>query len=198
MAPAIPCLVILSIYGIKNIFLIVDRHTGGGVGNVIKGLSFVTILVFFSYNAIYILEQFRIIKPLQYVNGTLSRDQYIEKFRPEYAAIHHVNTFLSTDARILSLFIGKRGYYSDREMSFDINLFKTAIRKSASPKEMHSNLIDVGFTHLLIRFDMFNNWCNHNLDQKEKQMVIGFLSFRNSLLIEKNGHGLYKLISSMP
>jgi len=198
MAPAIPCLVILSIYGIKNVFGFIDRHAAGSIKNLIRGLFMVAVLVFFSLNAIYILEQFRIVTPFQYASGKLSRDQYIEKFRPEYACIHHANTFLSPDARILSLFIGKRGYYSDREMSFDINLFKTAIRNSASPKEMHSNLIDMGFSHLLIRFDMFDNWCNHNLDQKEKQMVIELLSFRNSLLIEKNGHGLYKLLSLSP
>ena len=68
-----------------------------------------------------------------------------------------------------------------------------SIRNSASPEEIHSNLIDMGFTHLLIRFDMFDNWCNHNLDQKEIQMVIRLLSDRNSLLYTKNGHGLYKL-----
>jgi hypothetical protein len=198
IGPAIPGLVILSIFGIKNVFGLIDRYAAGSIGNVIRGLSLITVLVFFSFNAIYILEQFRIVTPFQYASGKLSRDQYIEKFRPEYASIHHANTFLSPDARILSLFIGKRGYYSDRAMSFDINILKTAIRNAASPAEIHSNLIDIGFTHLLIRFDMFDNWCNHNLDQKEKQMVIDLMSFRDSLLIEKNGHGLYKLLSLSP
>ena len=194
IAPAIPCLVILSIYGIKNIFVFIDRYAAGSARHVITGLSIATVLILFSFNVFYILKQFRIVTPVQYICGKISRDQYIEKFRPEYAAIQHANIFLSPDAKILSLFIGRRGYYSDREMSFDINLFKTAIRNSASPAENHSNLIDMGFTHLLIRFDMFDSWCHHNLDQKEKQMVTELLSIKDSLLFEKNGHGLYKLL----
>lgn len=194
MSPAIPCLVILSIYGMKNIFFIIDRYAVGSTRNVVKGLLVATVLFFFSFNAAYILEQFRIIMPFQYLSGNLSRDQYIEKFRPEYAAIQHANLLLSPNDKLLALFIGKRGYYSEREMSFDIDMFKSSIRKSASPEALHLNLIDMGFTHLLIRFDMFENWCNRNLDQKEKQMVIGLLSIKNSLLFEKNGHGLYKLL----
>jgi len=194
MAPAIPCLVILSIYGVKNVFWIIDRHTTGSARNTLAGLVVAAVLIFFSFNVVYFLEQFRIVTPLQYVSGKISRDQYIEKFRPEYAAIQHANVFLSPNAKILSLFIGKRGYYSTREMSFDINLFTSAIRNSSSPEELHSYLIDSGLTHLLIRFDMFDNWCNHNLDQKEKQMVTELLSIRDSLLFEKNGHGLYKVL----
>jgi len=193
IAPAIPFLVILSIYGIKNIFLIIDRYATGKARNVIKGLSVAAVLIFFSFNACYISEQFRIVTPFQYISGKISKDQYIEKRRPEYAVIHHANVFLPPDARILSLFIGGREYYSNKEMAFDINLFKSSIRNSASPEEMNSNLIDIGFSHLLIRFDMFDDWCNHNLDQMEIQMVTRLLSDRNSLLYTKNGHGLYKL-----
>lgn len=193
IAPAIPCLVILSIYGVKNIFLIIDRHVTGKARNVITGLSVAAVLIFFSLNAVYISDQFRTVMPFQYVSGKISKDQYIEKFRPEYAVIQHANVFLPPDARILSLFIGGREYYSDRKMSFDIDLFQSSIRNSVSPEKIRSNLIDSGFSHLLIRFDMFDNWCNHNLDQKEIQMVTRLLSDRNLLLYAKNGHGLYKL-----
>jgi len=193
IAPAIPGLVILSIYGMKNIFLIIDRHVTGKAKNVIIGLSVAAVLIFFSLNAVYISEQFRTVMPFQYQSGKISKDQYIEKFRPEHAVIQHANVFLPPDARILSLFIGGREYYSNKEMAFDINLFKSSIRHSASLEEMNSNLINMGFSHLLIRFDMFDNWCNHNLDQKEIQMVTRLLSDRNMLLYTKNGHGLYKL-----
>ena len=142
IAPAIPCLVILSIYGMKNILLTIDRYITGNARKIITGLSILAILILFSYNAVYILEQFRIVMPFQYISGKISRDQYIEKFRPEYAAIHHANSVLPSDAKILSLFIGGRVYYSDRNMVSDIHLFQAIIHGSASTEEAHSTLID--------------------------------------------------------
>ena len=49
IAPAIPCLVILSIYGMKNIFLIIDRHIAERAGNVITGLSVATVSDLFQF-----------------------------------------------------------------------------------------------------------------------------------------------------
>ena len=195
VAPAIPCLAILSMFGVKNIFLIISERFAGNTRRVIMGLSLIAVLLPFSFNAVYIIEQFRVVAPFEYLSGNVSRNQYIERFRPEYAAIQHANNFLPSDAKILSLFIGGRGYYSEREMifDFDLGLFQTLIHTSDVPEKMRATLTDRGFTHLLIRFDMFENWCHNNLNQKEKQMVIDFLSIGESLLFAKNGHGIYKL-----
>jgi hypothetical protein len=195
IVPAVPCLVILSVVGLKKIFGLIQERFTGKARQVVTGLSLIIVMLPFYLNANYIVQQFRTVAPFEYLGGYISRDQYIEKFRPEYAAINHANVFLPPDAKILSLFIGGRGYYSEREMIFDFNmaLFQPLIHTSDLPEKVRSTLTELGFTHLLIRFDMFDNWCHNNLDQKEKQMVIDFLSTEGSLLFAKNGHGLYKL-----
>ncbi len=193
IAPAIPCLVVLSMFGLKNIFSLIDKNFSGNLRRTFLGLSLTAVVLLFSLNAGYVIEQFQILTPTDYQNGNITRDQYIEKFRPEYAAIQYANDMLTPAAKILALFIGSRGYYSDREMHFDPELFQAVIQNSDSIGDMHAKFIAFGFSHILIRFDMLDNWCNNKLDQNKKQMVISFFGAQNFLLFAKNGHVLYQL-----
>ena len=193
IAPVIPFLVILSMSGLKNVLLFVGKLLAGKASRIARGISLMTVLLMLGSNVTYISKQFQIIAPFQYLSGSISRNHYIEKFRPEYAAMRHANNFLSPEAKILSLFIGNRGYYSDREMLFDINLFHSAVQKSDSAEELHTHLVNLGITHLLIRLDMFDNWSHSNLNKMEKQLVTNFLGLKTSLLFAKNGHVLYRL-----
>ena len=194
IAPVIPCLVILSMFGLKNIFLLVGKLSEGKskrVAGIVSLMAAVTLI--FGGNMTYIIKQFQIVSPFQYLNGDISRNHYIEKFRPEYAAIRYANDFLPSDAKILALFIGDRGYYSDREMRFDIHLFHSTVQKSDSAEDLQMHLVNLGLTHLLIRLDMFDNWSHNNLNKMEKQLVINFLNLKTFRLFEKNGHTLYQL-----
>jgi 4-amino-4-deoxy-L-arabinose transferase-like glycosyltransferase len=193
IVPAIPCLVILSMFGLKTILSLMGRYFSRGSKRLITGLFLILPLVPFYFNTIYIIEQFKVVKPIHYLSGNISRDLYIEKFRPEYAAVKHANEHLPHDAEILALFIGNRGYYSERGMRYDVDLLQSAVERAASTQEMRNQLAAFGFTHLLIRFDMFDNWCNSFLNEKEKQIVRNFFQIKGILLFAKNGHGLYKL-----
>jgi hypothetical protein len=193
IAPAVPCLVILSMFGLKTIFSFMGRYFSRGSKRLITGLSLILLLLPFYFNAVYIIDQFRFVEPIHYLSGNISRDLYIEKFRPEYAAVKHANEHLPHDAEILALFIGNRGYYSERGMRYDVDLLQSAVERAASTQEMRNQLAAFGFTHLLIRFDMFDNWCNSFLNEKEKQIVRNFFQIKGILLFAKNGHGLYKL-----
>ena len=144
---------------------------------------------------IYIAQQFKIVTPFQFLGGHVSRDAYIERYRPEYAAIRHANASLPSDARILSLFIGRRGYYSDREMVFDIDGFHAFIQQSTSVEELSVKLSGWGVTHLLMRFDMFEQWVITNLDNDQRRLVSDFFNRELTFIFGKNGHGLYQFQS---
>jgi hypothetical protein len=62
----------------------------------------------FSYNAHYIASQFQIIQPLSFLRGTISREQYITHFRPEYTVIQYANNHLKQDESVLCMFLGNR------------------------------------------------------------------------------------------
>ena len=69
IAPAVPCLVILSMFGLKTVISLIGRYFPGEPKRLVTGLSLIIILLPFYFNAVYIIEQFRIVKPIQYLSG---------------------------------------------------------------------------------------------------------------------------------
>ena len=192
VAPAIPCIVILSVIGLKNIVAGVETQFSESRKVIATGASLMLITFCLAPNVLYIKKQFDIVMPLQYLSGKISRDQYIEKFRPEYGVIRYANGNLPRNSKILALFIGKRGYYSELEMSFDPRVLKSAIQNSRSAEDISARLIHIGFSHILIRFDLFRDWCQQNLNNKERQMIFNLFSHRG-FSFKQDGHGLYQL-----
>jgi hypothetical protein len=146
-------------------------------------------------NASYIVGQFRYVDPISYISGSVERDEYIERYRPEYSAIKYANKNLPGNAKILCIFLGNRGYYSDREMVFDgnQNLFRKTVKSANSPAEILLDLNKRDITHLLVRYDLFNTWSNNNFDDEEKEMVGEFFKEQITLLFSKGGYGLFRL-----
>jgi len=189
IAPVIPPLVLLSVMGLHNIFLLLTARF------LLSGKILLFCLFFFfalivSFNAIYVLQQFRIVNPVEYLRGDIERDEYIEKYRPEYAAIKYANSNLSEDAKILCFFLGNRSYYSNREMLFDYPILIHSIKNR---NMISSDLRKKGITHLLIWYEMFNKWANNNFNADEKTSLRMFFEENTTLLFSKGGHGLYEL-----
>lgn len=193
ITPIIPSLVVLSTFGLHEICgkvgnrnsVLFRKLGGGGV------LGLVSILLFI--NGSYVVNQFGHVKPLTYMTGRVSREQYIAKYRPEYATIQFANQNLSADAKILAVFLGNRRYYSDRDMLFGINLFKKVIKRADSSDKILSDLKKRRITHLLVRYDLLNQWAHTTFDDRKKRMIGNLFNERLSLVFSKGGHGLYRL-----
>ncbi|MDP3282831.1 MAG: glycosyltransferase family 39 protein, partial [Desulfobacterales bacterium] len=99
IAPVIPPLVILSVMGLHNIFSLLSARFPVLSGSRISLCFFFFLAVIISVNGIYVLQQFRLVNPMGYLRGDIGRDDYIEKFRPEYAAIKYANGNLPADAK---------------------------------------------------------------------------------------------------
>jgi hypothetical protein len=148
IAPFIPALVILSIFGIHRIQEILARSPvissetrnpskfkGSHVspfgrndmpnGNfatrsvqLSKIKAFIFLVIVLSpliYNAAYVYGQFKVVDPFSYLSESVTRDEYIARFRPEHAAVLYINGNLPEDALVSLIFLGNRGYYLDRE-----------------------------------------------------------------------------------
>ncbi len=188
VSPIIPALVILSIFGLKNIREMVlkfQTKSARGVGFMVVGL-----LVIFSMaiNVNYILHQFWEVQPFQYIKGDMSRDEYISKHRGEYPALQYVNGHLPTDALILFVFMGKRGYYCDRQyvVSGEGRL-KRLIHKAKTPEEILAGFKNQGFTHLFIYNPIFIKWVEENFEKGKKRMLEDFFIKHVKTLYHENG-----------
>jgi hypothetical protein len=154
---------------------------------------YLVILILFCLNVDYLFQQYRIVDPLSLIQKRISRDDYIAKFRPEYAAIQFANKHLPEDARILAIFLGNRSYYSDREMVFDFALFKNSVRKAVSAQHLTQILKKRGITHLIVRYDLFSSWSESQFNGGEKAIVGALFINHASRLFAKAGYGLFEL-----
>lgn len=191
IAPIIVPLVVLATYGL---FLLREtarrKMQSTAVSHAILGVA---LAVYFVPNILYSTELYRKIDPLPYLTGELSRDEYIQKHRPEYAAIQMANAVVPTGARVLGLFLGNRRYYFSVDATVNKAVFENLAKNSHTADEIASGLEARGFTHLVIRADFFNQWLA-GTDPATQQRVQAFIASRLRQLIDKEGYGLYEII----
>jgi hypothetical protein len=125
----------------------------------------------------------------------LNREAYIERYRPEYPTIQYANLNLRDNSKILCLYLGNRRYYSDKEMIFGDAFFRSTVTEAEVPENIFVNLKRQGITHLLIRYDLLNQWSNRQLNDRNKQILSTFFKDHAHRLLSKAGYGLYQLQS---
>ncbi|MFC1866784.1 hypothetical protein ACFL0H_01415, partial [Thermodesulfobacteriota bacterium] len=190
ISPIIPPLIILSIYGLRNLidtFKSSGSHTVRWAGRI---LVLIILTIFLYINAGYLLGQIRHVSPFKYLRGELNRDEYIAEYRPEYPSMKFINENLGQDAKILFIFLGKRGYYCDREYVFDSNILKNLINGAETSEDMLKGLKRLGFTHLLIYYHLFERWLNENFSYEKILLTRQFFSEHVGQLFYEKGFGV--------
>jgi hypothetical protein len=197
VSPIIPPLVILAVFGLKRLFDSLGEARSRPL--TYGGKLIVVFLVLFALglNAMYIREQFAYVKPLSYISGNVTRDQYIEKYRPEYAAMKFINRNLPPNSKILFVFVGNRGYYCDRQYRFDMQDNRSQIamflRSSHDARAIWEGLKKEGITHMLINMDIFNRWAAKSFSSLDLMQIRSFFNKYVRLLYHKNGYGVFVL-----
>ncbi len=193
IAPIIPPLVILSVFGLyqlKSGRILAEPGLPKGLW---VGSVFIIALVMLGLNADYIRKQFNIVSPFSYLSGRINRDAYIAKYRPEYTTIQFVNRNLPNNAKVLALFLGNRLYYSDRDLIFGDNLFRKTIKMAESSDVIIDEMQKKGFTHILIRYDLFSHWAGVQFNDREKEMLDAIFKKNLNKLFSQSGYGLYRI-----
>jgi hypothetical protein len=187
IAPIIPPLVILAVIGFQDLVGIISSRLSLRPRRLALGATGVFFLGLLGLNAAYLINQFGIVDPVSYLRGDISREAYILKHRPEYAAISFANRNLPENARILALFNGNRIYYSERELVCDNESFRRAVNAARSSADLVQALKGSNFSHLLVRGDLFNQWAESQFKGEQKAVLQSF--FGDALLRLYQGHG---------
>jgi hypothetical protein len=110
----------------------------------------------------------------------------------------YINANLPSDALILFIFLGNRGYYCDRDYVFDMMHNKSTlaqlIRSSADPDTVFLDLRRMGITHLLIHLDIFERWAKNSFDLRDQGLLDRFFEDHLRLIYLKSGVGLFQVI----
>jgi hypothetical protein len=193
IAPIIPPLTVLSILGIKNLFDIFNGMTSRfnkSAGGACVVLLFLFCLVL---NVSYIIKLFGKVDPLSYISGRISRDEYISNFIPEYPALKFINENLASDSKIFFIYLGRRGYYCDRDYYFNSGLLHRIILKARNPEEILSGFQKRGITYFLVSFPLFDKWVKDNCSVEKQGQVQAFFRNYTASAFYKNGVGLHTL-----
>jgi len=193
ISPIIPPLVILSVFGIRQMFQKVGEIHSQNWRRVATALVFGLVAVALGINGLYIYGQFKEVDPFGFLNGSVSRDEYIDKYRFEYPVMRHINRNLPHDAKILFVFIGKRGYYCDKEYQLDNGSLYKIVKRSDSPEQILSELKNMGINHLLIRYDLFDKWKKDIFNDKKLYILNQFMLRYCRMLFFKWGYGVSQI-----
>jgi hypothetical protein len=193
ITPAVPPLVILATFGFHRIHYLLGWKWFQGKKPLAHGVTIALAALVLVINGFYIIHQFNVVDPFSYIGGRLGRDAYIDRYRPEHAVIQYANRHLTVDTKLLALFLGNRRYYSDRELIFGINLFRHIVKKSTTAQAARQELQSRGITHLLIRYDLFNQWAEKQFTAQEKMRLNTFFTMDARQVLSQKGHGLFQL-----
>lgn len=190
IAPIVPALVMLAIAGLAYMGQVCRALRSRLATVLCRGGIWIVVAAMFGMNLIYMAGLYKKVDPISYLSGRTSRDSYIQRFRPEYAVIGFANQHTPADAVILCLFLGHRGYYSDREMTFNYDYFKTAVKDAESPDGLWTVLRKAGITHMIVRHDLSNQWVHDNFSLAEKDRIASFFNQHTDRLHTMGGHSL--------
>lgn len=197
LAPIVPFLVILSMYGLHNLS---TRKLRFSLLNHTKTIILsLVIMCMLTYNGLYLARQFLTAEPLSYIQGKVSHDDYLAKRLPEFKVMQYANNHLNNTSIVLCIFLGYRGYYLDKKHIFDdhetVRGFMQWLKEpEITAVEIADRLANLHITNLMLRTDLFENWLRHENPHSYKI----WLDFQKNHLLLLSGHLNYVLFEFVP
>jgi hypothetical protein len=192
----VPPLVLLSLQALRRIEIGLKNTDAIGRRTILGAGYIGAIVTFFWPNLNYVAQQFEIVRPLEFIRGEVARVDYISRYRREYPILAYANRELPESARILAFYLGNRSYYSDRIVDCRYSEFYQALDTARSPEELVEFLERSGFSHLLIRLDMFEHHLNNELDDEKGTMLLSLFQHNLRPLHRANGYALFEVLGS--
>ena len=185
--PIVPPLVVLFVYGVFNLYLRVRQPV----------YLFASLFLFAGYHGYYAYNYFQAVAPVRYLFGNETRATYLARALPEYATFEYINLNLPADAKIYLLFVGRRGYYCERNYFHDGGelpaYLRAALSSAQEPTQVGESLKKIGITHLMVRTDLLARYLGDNLTAAKVALWNQFAATRLSLRFHERGYALYQL-----
>jgi|WetSurMetagenome_2_1015567.scaffolds.fasta_scaffold01831_7 hypothetical protein len=192
IAPIIPPLTLLSVFGLKSIFSRIQDSSANAArwSMVSLGLG---LVFFMSFNFQYLVSQFSLVDPFSYIGGKMTRHNYIARFNPEYGAVQYINEHLPEDAKVSLIFLGNRGYYLDRTYLYGEEILSRLIKGASAPARIMRGLKAERITHLLIHDRIFSKWLDYNFTGEEKEVLLNFFKSHTERVFHEDGFSIFSI-----
>jgi hypothetical protein len=205
--PVLPFLTILAVMGIKDLTDKLNAETflsSLRFHENVKGISrivlFASVSILLASNFFYLRDRIHIIKPFPFVFGKETREDFLKRHLLHYDAVKYINTHLSDDVIIFSMFLGRRGYYIDRayknELSFGRSALKNMVDSSVSEEKFKKFIKSMGITHILMRTDLVDKYLQDNFTVEEIRRFMNLAEKCWKTVYEHNGYAVWDIQSS--
>ena len=193
ISPVIPPLVVLAMLGMHAIFSWIDTLAKKSLRTACGLLASAVIFFFLSMNATYAVALYHSVDPLPYIQGEVSRDEYLSRHLPDYPAIRFVNQIQADHKKIFALFLGSRQYYFDSPVTFGNQLFAAMADEAIGGDRIAMQLKEDGYSHCIIGIHHFQVWVSQMFDDLQQTSISQWLREDCKLLFSHNGYAVLKL-----
>jgi len=192
----LPFATILAVMGIRNLLDWLERRLRGA-HRAAQGLVMTGVALLIVANLVYLGNLYAGIRPLPYIMGQESRDDFLSRQVGSYPAVAFINRNLPQDAVVYLLYLSGRGYYLEREYlhhaGLEIAIVKAMGRASADAATMSSFLRSLGGTHLLVQEGLLVKAIHDNIPEDAAGNVLKTLAQSLIKVYESNGHAVYQI-----
>ena len=168
--PAVPFVVILTVIGFVNLFKwIMEKQKPQQIFYLVAFTSVLVVMI--GFNAVYAKNYFAKIAPMDYILKKESRDQFIARYDGSYPAVRYINEHTQADAKIRLILLAGRGYHLDRhyedDASFGMDVIRNFVSFSNDEIAFQKYLRSLGCTHLLVRYELFQQFLTDHYSPEE-------------------------------
>lgn len=202
--PVLPFLSIIAVIGIKSFddklkpetcFSFLRFHKN--VGTIVRILLFTAVTILLTSNLSYLKNRFDTIKPFTYIFNQETRDDFLRRHLLHYDAVKYINANLPTDAKVFTVFLGRRGYYLDREYknepSFGMKTLSKMLNSAISEKKFKEYVRSMNVTHILMRTDLVDNFLLNNFSKKEVKRFMNLVKKHFKRVYENHGFAVWEI-----
>jgi hypothetical protein len=111
--------------------------------------------------------------------------------------VEYINANLPNDAKIFSMFLGRRGYYLERsyknEPSFGMNTIKRMVKSAANEKRFLKYIRSMDVTHILMRTDLVDSYLKDNFSKKKIERFMILVNKDWKQVYEYNNHAIWDI-----
>ncbi len=194
--PVVPILSILTVMGLINIF-----NWTISMSNkwkyILTVMLFCGFILFMIQNVFYIKNYTQRVRPVNYVLGKESRDDFISRHVGSYPAMKFINQFTPENSKIRLVFLARRGYYLDRiyedDPSVGMNFIRGLMAASANEQVFLEHISSFGYSHLLVRSDLFNKFLKDNYSADALKVLIQRMEKTMKVIYNENGYAVYEV-----
>lgn len=195
--PVVPILSILTVMGIINI-LNLKINLSGRVRNLLALLALGLLIFFITQNFIYLKNYYQSISPWKYISGKESKDEFIARHVGIYPAMKYINEHTAANARVKLILVAGRGYYLDREYDYDrsmgMGFISNLVNASREENTFPGYVRSLGFTHLLVRTDLYYKYLRDNYSAEIVQNFLRQMNQTTEIMFEAGGHTVIRLL----